>query len=136
MKVLVEQNEFFPEWILRIPKIFTVTRTTSRTVSQEEVAEAARYLVCNLPKIQKVPAAGWALNFEGVAVELIVSVESLDEEKVNRKPYGAAPVRIPAEEIGVGVARTVVDSVVSIFKGQTVRKLCMNLRQRAHSERR
>jgi hypothetical protein len=37
-------------------------------------------------------AAGGALYFEGVAVELVVAVESLDEEKVNRKPYGATPV--------------------------------------------
>ena len=92
MKVLVKENGVFPEGVFGVPNIIAVTRTSTGTVSQEEIAEASRELVGYLSEIHKISATGWALYFEGVAVELVVAVESFDEEKVNRKPYGAPPV--------------------------------------------
>ena len=39
-----------------------------------------------------VPGAGWVFDLEGIAVEIVVALESLDEDKVGGIPDRAAPV--------------------------------------------
>jgi hypothetical protein len=66
----------------------------------------------------------------------VVAIERFNQEEVYWEPHGTSPVRVATEEICVGVARTIINSIVSIFKRESIWKLRVNFGEGPHAVRR
>ncbi len=66
---------------------------------------AARVSSATASSVSPPARAGRALDQQRVAVEVVVALERLDEQVVQREPHRPAPVRVAAEEARVGLAR-------------------------------
>src|SRR5207248_11701723 len=90
----------------------------------------------DLAEIHHSPGAGRTLDTQAVTVEVVITLERLDEEVIDREPDGAAPVGVAAEERGVGFGRCIVDPVLLPIHREPERALAMHLRERADAVRR
>ena len=89
-----------------------VDRPAAARVAQEDAREAPGDLLRDLEEGHPVPGAGRALDLEVVAVEAVEVQEAPDDQGVDRHPDRPAPVRVPPEHPGVGVAGKVLDAVL------------------------
>src|SRR5690606_17146705 len=105
VEVLVEEHVVAPVRIVGPAAVVAVAGTASAAVGEEERAETALQLACDDVERDAVTRAGRQLDGEALAVEVVVALERLDDEEVQREPHGAAPVRVAAEHPRVRLAR-------------------------------
>src|SRR6185312_8678392 len=98
VEVLIEQEEVPPVRIVLERLGVAVDRPAPVTPAQEEARESPRELGRDLPEIEETAGAGRALDLQVVAVEVVESLQRLDEQVVDRKPDRSAPVRVTAEQ--------------------------------------
>ena len=75
--------------------------------------------------------AGGALDLQAVAVEVMVALQRLDQQVVDRKPDRAAPVGVAAEEAGGGLAGLVVHPMLLAVETEDVRPVLVDAGQGA-----
>src|SRR3954447_22617170 len=80
-------------------------------VGQEDSGEPACQLPRHLLEVEHAARTPGALDGELGTIEMMVSLQPLDNQIVEREPDRAAPVRVPAEETGAGFAGIVVHPV-------------------------
>src|SRR5947199_10808518 len=81
-------------------------------IRDEEAREPAVELLRDLTETHEAPRAGGTLDAQVVAVEVVVALERLGEQVVQREPHRAAPVGVAPEETGVRLGGRVVDLVL------------------------
>ena len=111
VEVLVEEQEILPVGIGGIPRITTVTRAVALFIGQEDGNNPFSEQPCGLAERHHVSRAGRKLNLEGVAVEVIVGLERLDDHEVDRHPDRTSPVGISAEHPGLPLPRLIPDGI-------------------------
>src|SRR5258708_35459833 len=97
VKVFVEGDQVFPEWIERELIDRTMNRSAPRCIGQKNPRQTTRYLVRHLFEIHHLAGTGRAFDEKIFAVKMMVPLECLDDQKVHRKPYRAAPIGISTE---------------------------------------
>src|SRR5438067_1279128 len=105
-------------------------------VAPEELRQSVADLARHLLQVHYAPRARGTLHLEIVAVEMVVPLERLDEQVVDRKPHGPAPVGVPAEVLRVHIPRHVFHSVLLAVHTDNVRLALMHSRQGANAVRR
>src|SRR5580658_2189586 len=98
VKVLVKEKKLAPVGIARIARLLTVARAALVTVHEKERRKAPRQLDGHRRESEPTPGARRAFDAQVGAVEVVVTLERLDEQIVHRKPNGATPIRVAAEE--------------------------------------
>ena len=102
---------------------------------QEDPDEAAREVGRDLPERALAARAGGAFDLELVAEKVVVLLQRLDQQEVDRKPYGPAPVRVAAEERRGRLAGLVVEHEALAVEREDERIGRVPLRQRANAVR-
>src|SRR5262249_42167920 len=111
VEVFIEQEQIAP---VRIGLEFSgapVHGTSALLVTQERTHETLPDFSSDLEQGHALAGARRALHREVIAVEGIEIQEPADQEHVHRKPDGAPPVRVAAEETARGVGGLIVDAV-------------------------
>src|SRR5438067_897565 len=112
MEVLVEEHEIFPIWVGLKQRVAAMRWTASVGIEQEQARETIGELTRHLPKIEKVAGACGTLDLHSLTVVMVIALQRLDDEKVNRKPNWAAPVRVSAKQIVSRFSRLVIDHML------------------------
>src|SRR5579872_4228844 len=97
IEVLVKKDQIAPVWVLLMSYRRAGCRARPIGTSQEQAREAVRQFRRNLPQREHLTGPGRALYFQSVAVIVVVPLQRLDDEVVDRKPHRTSPVRVPAE---------------------------------------
>ena len=132
----MKQHEVAPRRVLGVASVAPVTGPPPALVRQEETRQTAGQLVRHLAQAQHPSRAGRALDLQPLSVEVVVALEGLDQEEVEREPHRTPPVRVAAEQDGVGLLGLVAHSVLGAAGLQHERMLAVDARQRAHAPRR
>src|ERR1700752_497665 len=133
MEVFVEEDMVAKVWIGLQPRMITVTGASACPVQEKNAIEPQRKLIGDLVERQEGSRARGAFDFEVITVVVMKLLQRLDDEKVDRKPYGAAPVGIATEYRGVRFPRLVAYAEVHAVNVVTVRLISVHARHRAHS---
>ena len=92
--------------------VVPVTRTPPGRIALKEAAESRPDFIRGLGERDLLARALGRLDGQAVSVEVVVPLQGLDDEEVEREPDRASPVRIAAEEGTGGLAGNVVDAVL------------------------
>src|SRR5207253_5365066 len=96
-----EAQQVAPVRIVAEAGIGPMTGAAPRRVRDEEGREPPVELVGDLADRREAARADRALDAQRVAVEVVIALERLDHEVVDREPDRPAPVGVAAEEPGV-----------------------------------
>lgn len=77
-----------------------------------------------------------ALDLEIITVKKMVTFKGLKNQIIDRKPNRTSPIGITAEQIGVTLARYIVDTIFLALGAEDVRSGRVNFRNGANSVRR
>src|SRR6185295_7165157 len=135
VEVLVEDGHAPPARIRGEPRVGARTGPPPARVREEEAAEAGRELARDLAQVHELPRAGRALDPQAVAVEVVVALERLHDEVVQREPHGPAPVRVAPEERAGRLAGRVGDAVLRAVGAEHVRAVAVDARHGAEAVR-
>src|SRR5207302_4492004 len=105
----MKQHEIAPIRIGRIPLLGSVAGPLSCFGRQKDVRQAARKLMRHLREIHLPARADRALDRESLAVKVMVALERLDEEVVQRKPDRSSPVGVAPKEARIRFSWKVLD---------------------------
>src|SRR5439155_10560490 len=135
MKIFVKKNEVLPVRIAL--KEFQPSCHWAPPVlsPQENMGEPPGNFGGHLPEVAFGGGMRGALHFEVFAVVVMIFLERLDQEIVDRKPDWPAPVRISAEEAGRGFRRFVADAVHISVHVNFVGMILVKTRKGAHAVR-
>src|SRR4029450_12410655 len=98
--------------------------------------ESALDLAGDVAEMHAPPRSRRALDRERVTVEVMIALERLDQQGVERGRDRAPPVGIAAEHAGRRLAGHVVDAVALAARIEDVRLVAMHPRHRADTVRR
>ena len=101
VKILVEQCQLPPAGILAKTGIVPMTRPPPGSIRQEDRDQPPLNLLRCLLQVHPFSRACGAFDFETLAVEMVIAFECLDQQIIDRKPNGAAPIGITAKQTGV-----------------------------------
>src|ERR1700757_1512162 len=100
VEVLVKQNQVAPMRVrLELVQVAEY-RSVALFVTKKDVCHPARQFLGHVPQRLHVSRSGRELDFEIVTQIVVELLQGFDQEKIHRKPDGAAPVRIASEESG------------------------------------
>src|SRR5947199_10698277 len=109
---LGEGDEVAPVGIVAEARVVPLAGAAAVGIRDEEAREPAVELLRDLTETHEAPRAGGTLDAQVVAVEVVVALERLGEQVVQREPHRAAPVGVAPEETGVRLGGRVVDLVL------------------------
>src|SRR5437762_12496338 len=95
VKKFVELQQVLVVLILREARIVTQRRAAAIGVGEEEANEPCRELIGDLPEVQFLARAGGKLDLKAVAEEVVITLQRLDEQVIEREPDRPAPVGVP-----------------------------------------
>src|SRR5580692_1630831 len=133
MEILVEEQQVLPMRIALEQFGPTGYGTTTVLAAHKNMNQAARNFSCHFPKIRFAARARWKFNFEILTVIMVILLQGLDEEIVQRKPDRPAPVRISAKNTAARFGRLVIDTADMIVHLNFVGMIEVVARQRTHS---
>src|SRR5271170_1763965 len=94
VEVFVKENQVSPMRVCLELLQFAEYRATALFVTQKDVCHPARQLPRYVPQRSHVSRSSRKLNLEIVTQIVVKLLQGFDQEKIHRKPDGAAPVRI------------------------------------------
>ncbi len=112
VEVLVEQHQVAQVRVLGVARVVAVAGTLPVRAGQEEAQQAPAEFVARPRRASaSLPDPVGHSTLEAVAVEVVVALQRLDQQVVEREPDRPAPVGVAAEEPRSRLARLVVDAV-------------------------
>src|SRR5207249_3890602 len=87
-------------------------RARNVLVRQEQPRQPGRDLRRHLREIQPLARPGRKLDPKVIAVEVVIPLQRLDQQKVHRKPDRPAPVRVAAEQAAARLTRLIRDAIL------------------------
>src|SRR5215831_8717248 len=125
VEILVKLDVVAPMRISLPRLVCAIDRPTTTLLAQEDVRQARREVLRDLPERALHARAGGTLDEKLVAVVVMEPLQRLNEQKVDGKPDGAAPVRVPTKQPGARLARFIVDGVFTTIHLDHIRMLSM-----------
>ena len=135
VEVLVEEQVIPPERIVGELRRAAVERAAAALVAQEDSRQSLGQPLRDLVERRPVPRSGRILHPEARPIVGVVVDERLDEERVDRHPDRAAPVRVSAEEATVRLGRQVSNLDLLAVDVEGIRVLEVVTRERPNPER-
>src|SRR5712691_3387462 len=133
VKVLVKQEHIAPMRVLLKFLHATVDGTPALGIAQENARQPTREFRGHLPEGYLALGAGWKGYGQAIAVKVVQLLQRLDQQVVDRKPDGAAPVRVTPEQPGAGLRRLVIHPVFRAVDREDVRMRAMTLGERPNA---
>src|SRR5690348_9934196 len=121
VKILIEAQQIPP---VRIALKFvgrSIDGAGSIFIAQEDAAQRSGEFRRNLPECQFAPRARRKLHLEFITKIVMESLQRLDDQKIDREPHRASPVRIPAKCAGARLGGLVADAVLVSHHRERVR---------------
>ena len=112
VKKLVEEHVVTKVRILPELRVRAEAGPLPVRITQEERRQPATELLRHLEQGDEAPRPGRAFDLEIVAVVVMEFLQGLHDQEIDGHPDRPAPVRVPAEEAGLGVPGRVADRVV------------------------
>jgi len=112
VKAFVKVDEVAPVWIVLKLLEPAVDGASAFRRAQEGAREPARDFRGRVPQRGLTPGAGGQLDGELVAVEVMKFLERFDEQKIDGKPHGPAPVGVSSEDPRARVGRLIIDAML------------------------
>src|SRR5215470_7536857 len=112
VKVFVKQDQVSP---VRIGLKFLDTAidwSAAIFVLKEDPGQPPRNLRRHFPQRHHMARAGGALDLVLLTEVVVILLQRLDYEKVDRKPDGTSPVRVSSKQSGARFGRLVVNAVL------------------------
>ena len=119
-----------------VARLVAVTRPLPGSVGQEDARQPLLQLLRHLLQGEQPARSDRAFDLELVAVEVVVALQRLEQEVVDREPHRPAPVGVPAEETAVPFRRDVVHAMGHALHVDLVRVVVVHSRDRADAVRR
>src|SRR3984893_1519766 len=116
--------------------IIPVAGTSARAVGQKYSDQPSRKLMGHLAKIFQNARTGRAFDLKIVTVKKMVAFEGLKNQVVDWKPDRTSPIGITAEQIGITLARYIIDTIFLAVGPEDVGSGRVNFRKRANAVRR
>ena len=113
-----------------------MARTSTRAVGQKYSDQPSSKLMGHLAEIFQNTRTRRALDLEIITVKKMVTFKGLKNQIIDRKPNRTSPIGITAEQIGVTLARYIVDTIFLALGAEDVRSGRVNFRNGANSVRR
>src|SRR5215472_10280693 len=107
VEVLVEVDVVAELAVALQLRIQRVDLAFARRVLQKDSCEPVRQLLRDLIDREKPSRAGRTLDLEAVPVIVVKLLKRLDDQEVDRKPHGAAPIGVASEDPRSRLARLV-----------------------------
>src|SRR4030095_13740231 len=118
VKIFVEENQVLPMGIAVELLETPVRRALAVVVPKEDTDEPFRQVVGHLPQSLRVAGTGRFGHLELVTQKIVVLLQRLDQQKVEREPDRAAPVGVAAEHAAGRFGRLVVEGESLTFDVQ------------------
>src|SRR5580704_1456181 len=126
VKELVEQDQIAPRGIRCVSRVIAVNGTPTMRVGQEDGDQSSLNFPGHFAERFVLPGSRRALDFQRIAIEVVVALERLDQQMIERKPDRSAPIRVAAEQLRLRIAWLIVDPVAGAARIQIERVLSMN----------
>src|SRR5262249_14867195 len=136
VEVLVKEYEILEVRVGREARRIPVARATSGLVAQEQRRQARADRPRHLAQREALSGSGRILDREAVAIEVVVALERLHQEEVEREPDRAAPVGVAAEQAGPRLRGCVLHAMFGAADAEDVGVLLVVARHRANAVRR
>src|SRR5262249_51574649 len=94
-------------------------------VTQEEARQPTRQLFGDLPEGRLTLGAGRQRDQQAITVEVVQSLQRLDEQVIHREPDWPTPVGIATEQLGAGLSRLVLHTVFGAIHREDIRMRLM-----------
>src|SRR5580704_262300 len=127
VEIFVEQDQVLPMRIGGVSQVITVARPSPFMVFDKQTDEPAGNFVCHLLKVHENTRPGGAFDFEVIPVKIIVSLQSLHDQIVDRKPDRSSPVGVSTEKMSVPFAGNIIDAVFTAVGAENVRMCGVDL---------
>src|SRR2546428_13801993 len=102
VETLMEQGEAAPARIIRQQRIAAGEGPPTRYIGQEDARETRLDESGDLLQVHPPARADGALDAQTVTVEVVIALQRLDQQVVQREPDRPAPVGVAAEKTGAG----------------------------------
>src|SRR6516165_6031827 len=110
MEVLTEEDEVAPMRVGGKARLLPVARPVTAVVRKEQLNQAPGKLGRGLSEIHSNARADRDLHSKTVTIKVVVALKGFDQEIVDRKPHGAAPIRVATENRGSGFSGSVISA--------------------------
>src|SRR4051794_41925439 len=107
--------------VLCVAKVRAVTGAPAAGARQKDTAEPCGELRRDLLEIQVASRARRAFDAQRVTVIVVITLERLEHEVVQREPDRTAPVRVPTEQSRRRVTGRVFDAMLGAVHLETIR---------------
>src|ERR1043166_8400929 len=111
MKIFVEEQQFFPRRIVGKARRPAVTWPAPAFVRQKQPAQSRVQFVRDLTQIFELAGPRRTFHPQAVAVKMVIPLERLDQQIINRHPDRAAPVGIAAKQARARFTGLVTDPI-------------------------
>src|SRR5467141_1720588 len=135
VEILVEERHAAPVWIAL--ELLRAAEDWSAAVGagEEEATQASRDVGSHAPQAHETARAGGARDLEIVAEEVMVLLQRLDDEEVDGKPHGPAPVGFSPKGSGCGLRRIIAHTVFLTAHGDHIGMILVIAGQGANAVR-
>ena len=133
VKIFVKLNMIAPMRIVCVRMILTQTRTKPVFVQRENRGQAPSQLMRHLPQVHPVTRARGKFNRETVPVKMMITLQGLHQQVVDRKPDGASPIRVPTKKTALRFAGFIRNGIVRSIKRNAVRLTGVDSGKRAYA---
>src|SRR6266446_3796212 len=110
-----------------------VDGTPALSIAQENARQPARQFCRHLPEGHLTLRAGRKRHGQALAVKVVKFLQRLDEQVVNGKPDGAAPIRVATKQPGGGLCWLVIHPVFCAVDREDIRMRAMKLGERSNT---
>src|SRR5262245_53886611 len=101
--------------------IIPVARASTRAVGQKYSDQSSCKLMGHLAQIFQNARTGRAFDLEIIAVKKMVTLKGLKDQVIDWKPDRTSPIGITAEQIGVTLARDIIDTIFLPLGAEDIR---------------
>ena len=133
VKVLVERNQISPIGIVVEQFAIAKNRPLAIFVAQENVRQTPRQFLPHFRQVFHLAGARGTFNLERVAVVQVIFLKRQQDKNIHRHPDGTTPVRVPAEQVGGGLARLIVQPILLARQVENQRMLEVIAGDRPHT---
>jgi len=97
IEVFMEQIQFVPAGVIAVAFVTAVAWAMSVRSGHEQADLAPHQFFCDFSEGHQDTGTGGAFDFEVCSVELVIAFQGLNQQVIEWKPDGSAPVAVPAE---------------------------------------
>src|SRR6267378_5336863 len=120
MKEFMKVDEIAPRWIVLKFLEPAIHRPLSICGAQENSRQSTRQLSGCLPQRCLPARTGRQLDRESIPVKVMKFLEGFDQQKIDGKPHGSAPIGVSSEQRSARLSRLVVDAMLGSVHMQDV----------------